>query len=344
MAVQFIPIDFNTQYDLWQEFRVRGIGASSFAALVGLDKYKCNLELFNECIGYPSYSLENLRTISGRETEPITGKFYMYYDGSTKSVVDNWAKKKIIRQYEPVNAFCVNDKYEGLYVSMDGRILPYRGLVGYGALEKKNTIARALDQYENRMNPAHIVQNLIQCRVSEYNFGEIAIYEVDSGQFDVIELHDLTPHKEIVDNWMEMHRIFWANVKVARGHYTAMIDCQMKMNFRKAAEHQAEIEKLEPPAQNTDLYLSYLNKNYKNRIANKNVGIVKGTPEQYEMAKIHKDIKKQIAELEVKMRKEEISLKTAIGGANKMDFGKGQGYLSWTPTSSGTRPFLNKVI
>jgi hypothetical protein len=337
--VNWIPIDYNTQKDKWLEFRTRGIGASSFGALLGYDKYKSNLELFYECIGEPTFSIENLRTISGRETEPLTAKFWKHWDGTTQSIVNNW-DIKIVRECEPVNAFCVNDKYEGLYVSLDRRILPHGSFKGYGALELKNSIERVMIQWEGRVAPTHLIQNIVQCVCSEYEYGEVAVYIIDSGQFEVLPIHDLKPYGELIDGMMDEHKRFWNNVKEARGYYTAMLNYKMNFNYSKASEMQAEIERLEPPVQNTEVYRKFLTEKFKNRSTG--LGIIKGTNEHYLAAKRHKELQNQIKEWQDKLRYEEIVLKQAIGAANRMEFDKKQGYVSWQQNSNG-RPFLNKV-
>lgn len=339
--VSWIPIDYKENRQAWNEFRTRGVGASSVSCILGYDKYKSNLEYFYECIGEPSYSLDNLRTISGRETEPLTATYWKCWEGSERSIVENFNAGRIVRECEPVNAFCVNDKYPYLYASLDRRILKYGSFKTDGALELKNTIERVVVQYEGRVVPTHLIQNLIQCTLSEYEFGEVAVYLVDSGKFEVLPVHDLSAYKELIESMIAEVNRFWEKVLVARGYYTRKIDYEMKQNFRKVAEMESEIARLEPPVQNTEVYMQFLTKKFKDRIAT--VSTIKGTAEQYQAAKRHKDISMQIKEMQDNLRYEEIALKTAIGGASKMEFDKGMGYISWAQNAT-SRPFLNKVI
>lgn len=338
--VTFHKIDYTTDHAKWLEFRTRGVGASDVSTILGYNEYQCNLELFYEKIGMPTYGFESLAALVGLESEDMIAMFWSYWQGTERSIVENKKKGNIIRQFEDIKAYAVNSDMPYLFASMDRKILKYGTFNTDGALELKNTQRTLIDRYEDKIVPAHLIQNLVQIFTANYEFGEIA-YFLDNKSFHVVQLHDIRDYGGLIEQMKSEVTLFWECVVKGRKLYTERIDAEHRMLQRRVMEIDNEIAKCEPPVQNTPVYLQYLSEKFKNRKLG--INTIKGDTELYKTAKTHKEIKMQIEELKSKLIVEEITLKNALGANSKMEFGKGMGYVSWATSINGARPFLNKV-
>lgn len=338
--VTFHKIDYKTDYSKWLEFRTRGVGASDVSVILGYNEYQCNLELFYEKIGMPTFGFESLAALVGQESEDMIAMFWSHWEGTERSIVENKKKGRVVREFEDIKAYAVNSDMEYLFASMDRKILQYGAFNTPGALEIKNTQRTIIDRYEDKIVPAHIIQNLVQIFTCNYEFGEIA-YFLDNKSFHVVQFHDLSDYGGLIEQIKSEVTLFWDCVVKGRKLWTERVDAEHRMLQRRVMEIDNEIAKIEPPVQNTNVYLAYLTEKFKNRKANKNV--IKGSTEMYQAAKTHKEIKMQIEDLKSKLLVEEITLKNALGTNSKMEFEKGMGYVSWAPSVNGARPFLNKV-
>lgn len=340
--ITFDNICQRTENAKWHQYRSTGLGASSVATILGYDEYKCNLELFYEKIGYPTFDLDSLPMLIGRETEDWIAKLWSHWNGSEKSIVENYNAGIVVRECEPVNAFARNSDFPWLFASLDRFILPNKMFNSKGALELKNTQAYVLKKWENGVVPGHLIQNLVQIFLPELLYGEIAYY-YDNKKFDLAPLHDITPYTELIENIKNETKLFWDSVIIGRGFYTRRQEYERKFNSRMVGQMDLEIARIEPPMQNTPRYLAFMSERFKNRTAAGEKSM-KGSHELYLSAKRHRDLKMQVDELQKSIRMEEIILKDAIGPNHRMEFGKGEGYVSWAVSSNNARPFLNKVI
>ncbi len=340
-VVTFTKIDYFKENAEWLRFRNRGVGASDVPAILGYDEYKCNLELFYEKIGMPTYSIDSLPMIVGNESQDMIVKLYQHWGGDEKSLVMNYRAGHIVRHVEDIKAYACNSDMPMLFASVDGKILPYGSFSTPGCLECKNTQRHIVERYDNKVVPAHLIQNLTQIFTTDWGWGEVAYY-FDNKKFDVVPLHDVTPYSELIEHMKSEIRLFWSCVEKGRKLWTERVDAEYNMKQRRMMEIDNEISLIEPPRQDTPVYLAYLSEKFKNRKAG--INVIKGNTELYNAAKLHKDIKMQIEELRSKLLVEEITLKTALGTNSKMEFGQGMGYVSWATSVNGSRPFLNKAI
>ena len=94
-------------------------------------------------------------------------------------------KNRKVRGSRKVNAYCINDKYPNLFVSLDRDFIdPKHGL---SALELKNKTYSSYSKWENKMNPCEVVQLSTQLLVSEYQYGEIC-YLIDNTRMEVMNM------------------------------------------------------------------------------------------------------------------------------------------------------------
>lgn len=346
--LKFIPIDREQNYIDWLKYRDNGVGASDGPILLGLNPYKCNLELFHEKVeGIVNFNRHKLDLWDGLEQEPITTKMFEFYGGSQESISKNYEAGTPTRKTSGVKGYYTNSDYPNLYVSLDRIIEQYgafKDMPTNGALELKNTKNSVLSKYENRVIPSNIVQNLIQINVMMYSFGALA-YRVESDyshgkSYEEHLILDPEKYHGVFENVIEHLNKFWSNVVVARKIYTEILHYRHNMQMRKAENLMKEFTALEPPAQNTDAYLSYYTERYRNRrVALKEV---KGTEDQYLWGKQIKELEREIDSLQDKQRRSRIQLIQSIGDAEIVKF-DGKESISYKADIHGQRKLLIKL-
>lgn len=327
-------------YDQWKVARLKTLGASEVGTVVYGNPWTSNLELFYEKIGAGRERVENIRMWLGKETESTSRKLHMYYEGTEQSIVDNHRAGRKVKESINLNATAFNDKYPHLSCTPDSEIQPfgiYEGR-GKGTLEIKNTTSWYLGSFETGLPTDNVLQLCTQIIVPEYNYGEL-FYFIDNSKF---QLHAVD-RSEIgnIEETIMLHTIpFWENVKKARPLYNQLYEAQRNMNARLIGQLQKEIASLEPPVQNTVGYQNFLSQKYKDKMAG--MGMMDGTEAMLQIARKHRDLGKQITELESQRRMMEIQLKSIIGDKHTLNFGL-NGKVTWAADRTGKRIFLNKV-
>jgi len=133
---------------------------------------------------------------------------------------------------------------------------------------------------------------------------------------------------------------FWEKVKKAKILVNKLFEAKRTFNMKLAYDIEHEIQLLEPAAQNTSGYLNFLTDRYKDRIAK--VGYIKGSDDDYTIAKKHKEAIKKAKKIEEERRDLEIKLKLILKENNCLDFGT-KGKLTYYPTVNGNRLLKNNV-
>ena len=329
-------------YDQWLVDRLNSLGASEVSIVCFGSKYTSNLELFYNKIGMPRRNFENLRMYIGKGTEKFSANsLWQYYDESEQSVVDNARSNNIIRKCELLKTTAFNSKFPHLSASPDGKILPFGKNEGrcFGSLELKNTQSSVLKSYGDNLPIDNVTQITTQMMATEWNYGEL-FYFIDNAkcQLNPIDKKTTKPLQNII---LERTTPFWESVLICRPLFNQMYNAKLNMNMRLVAELEREIASHEPPAQNTIGYLNFLSERFKERT--QGIGIIKGSDEQFLIAKKHKEISKKIDKLEADQRMMEVELKNIIKENNILDFGA-KGKVSWYTNKNDKRIFLNKVI
>lgn len=325
----------------WQLLRLNSIGASEVGTICVGSNFSSNLELYYQKIGLGKPTVKNIRMDIGTETEPLTFKYWRYYEGSEASIIANKQNGRIIKNGTCKKETAFNDKYPHLSVSPDARIQPY-GIyegMGEGCLEIKNTMEYVLKSYENGLPLGWIFQIATQLMVTEFKYGELFLF-VDNRRFQLEPLTRKTTKK--LEETILIHTTdFWERVTKARPVVNQMFEFRRTYNMKAADEALREIQQLEPPVQNTRGYMDFLTEQYKERAAG--AGIKEGTAADLELARKHKQIAKKISALEKEKQLVEIHLKQIMKESNQLDFGK-NGKINFYPNVNGNRTFKNNII
>lgn len=322
-------------YQDWLEYRTTGIGASELGCVMGLDAYKTPAELFNEKIGREVRpTIENMAMFHGKEMEPYVADLWQYWDGDEMSIIKNKTAGKKVRRMRKINAYVRNPDYPWIFVSID-RVINKTDKRGEGALEIKTTSNYNVKKWEGEINPAHIIQNQTQIGVADLEYGEIAAL-IDGRKFEV---YPFEPEKNIFEAIVETSFDFWERVLKGRKLVGAHYEAVNNFNIREAEQIQLEIDRLEPPASNSDTYLDFLSAKYKKDDPDK---IIDGDSTSLLMAQQHKLIQGKIDDLQKDKNLVESHIKNIMKDAVELNF-RDMGKVTWRANSKGSRVFQNKV-
>ena len=147
---------FNSR-DEWLEARKNYIGGSDASAILGLNPWKSNIELWEEKTGL-------------REPKSIDDLVYVQYGTKAEELLRelfklDYPKYKVI--YEPNNSY-MNDKYEFARASLDGLILTPEGKKGI--LEIKTTSATNYLKWKDKIPDNYYIQVLWYLGILEADF------------------------------------------------------------------------------------------------------------------------------------------------------------------------------
>jgi predicted phage-related endonuclease len=340
MPVSWISND-GVPYDEWLFRRNNSIGASEMGAVVLGNKFTSNLEIFYNKVAGPKTVNENLRMLIGTETEDLSSKLWKHYDGTNQnSIVTNLRNNTPVKDCAHVNVTAFNSKWPFISATPDRKILPvleYEGM-GFGCLEIKNSQQMVLDSYIGGIPTDNLFQVVTQMMVTEWKYSNL-FYFLDNRSVTnhFIKLNDV---KSAVNAIINTATPFWDSIIAARPLYNQMCDAKRKYNMKLAAELEVEIALLEPPAQTTEGYHSYLNDRYLEKM--QGVGIIPGNDHLLSLARKDKQLEAKTLKLEKERLTIHIELKNAIKEANALDFGK-YGMVTWYANKNGNRAFKNKI-
>jgi len=147
--------------DAWLELRKKGIGASDASAVVGMNPYKTNIQLWEEKTGR-------------REATDISDKPYVKYGiEAERPLRELFAldHPKYIIEYDEFDMH-YNKQYPFIFATLDGRIIE-RETDRKGNLEVKTTEILRSMQYENwkdKVPDNYYIQVLHQLLATGYEF------------------------------------------------------------------------------------------------------------------------------------------------------------------------------
>lgn len=319
----------------WLRYRKRGIGASEIAAVMGLSQYKSSIELFYDKIGEElGYSTESIAAFLGHEQESLLAKMWEYWDGSKEGMIANYRSGNKVRRCQRVNAYVNNPNIPWLFVSLDRKINKHDDKEE-GTLELKTIGGYEADKWTEGIPPSHVVQVQTQMAVCEFEYGELATLR-DNRDFYVLPFEH---HPSIIENIIHTTKEFWDRVEEGRSIVTQRYEAQRTFRQKDVEELSAQLMQLEPPADGSDAYTSFMKKKY--NIAEPGERL--GTPEQLVIAQQHKIICNQIKTLEESRELFANQLRGVFRDQfDKLDFGD-DGFVSWKGNKNGVRTFLNKV-
>ena len=319
----------------WLRFRHRGLGASDIGTVFGYNQYKHKAELFYEKLEpVPEFTVQTLRQYMGHKLEDPIADMWTYWDGIEESFLRNEVEGKVIRKCERVNCYIINPKYPWLFCSLDRKI--NKGSRGEeGALEIKTIAGYESSKWETGIPPSHLMQVNDQMLICEFPFGELATL-TDLNKFNVwpFEYNPI-----ICNNIIEGTKHFWDTIVRGRMIKTQIYEATMSHNMRKVNDLQAELQMLEPEPDGSEAYEKFLKTRFKKSIAE--IGLIKGTDADMQLAIQHAKIKEQMKRLEDDAREVENRLKRRIGDGTALDFGK-QGMVKWNGNPKTFRNLIKK--
>lgn len=327
-------------YDQWKLLRNDSLGSSEVGPVIYGNNFTCNLEIFWNKVAGPKDRDENIRMWLGKQTEDTTAKCWQYYDGSDGSIVKNHRAGTPVKQGINKKLTIFNSDYPGRSSTPDLFIQPFGKYAnkGEGFCELKNTQSYVLNSYENNIPTDNLFQVCDQVMIGDVQYGEL-FYFVDN-KFFVGHEFDRQTMKKMEAVIKSVTLPFWQSVLKARKLYNQSCEAKRNFNFKLVAELEAEIFKLEPPAQNTRGYEDFLTQRYKDRLTTGNT--ITGNDVYFAIAQKHRDIGKKIKKLEDEKRFLEIQLKEILKENNCIDFGKA-GKVTWYGNKNGSRIFKNQT-
>lgn len=295
----------------WYKFRTvgnkdyhGGIGASEIGKLIGMDiyspvapevfYYKIGLAQPERIINDPIYWGTRLEpeVIHAWKHEDTQGR-YAFNEMMFRETGD--AKYKI-RDSADAKYYLVNNKHPWLFASLDNAILPNQYMVdpntltwmvdengemmrtqGYCPLECKVLVNYSLKRFDGEMNPSYIAQVHQQMIVTETDYSEIAVLELDNRK---LKIYPFKRNEQFVDIILSATYDFWYN-RVVPGRTLAK-EYYATLRSGKAAESErifAAIQKLEPEVTSGEAYADWIKKQMRT-----NTGKVSGNMKHYKMA------------------------------------------------------------
>lgn len=320
----------------WHFFRFQnGLGASDIGCVLGLTaSWKSPIELFYQKLD-PALCMqqENIFMFFGTHQEEWICDKYQYWEGTTKSMMDNFNAGKIVRKVQRVNAYIQNPNYPWLFVSLDRKI--NKGEHGEeGLLEAKWISGWVANKFIGGIPPSHMAQVQTQLLVTEITHGDLATV-VDGHSFDV---YGFKPDEEIFEPIITRTKDFWDRVLAGRIIVTQIHEATMNHNQRLKQKLEAELAQLEPDLIGGEAEEMFLKAKFKKSL-DQSIGIIKGDAADLATARSLKGVKEQIKELTEEASLYENTLKRKIGEGIALDFGKA-GKVKW---EGNPKRFYNQV-
>lgn len=183
----------------WLAARGNTIGGSDCAAIMGLSKWRTNLQLWRIMMGYA-------------EPEDISNKPFVAYGNSAEPIIrdmfklhhPDWAVG-----YEPNNMF-TNKRFPFAHASLDGWVETEDGK--YGVLEIKTTEICSKsnsDEWMGRVPDCYFCQVLHYLMVTEFDFAvlcaELKVHRA-SGEDEWLIVERRIDRKDVLDDIAELER------------------------------------------------------------------------------------------------------------------------------------------
>ena len=201
-------IKINNHEDWIKARQSQGIGGSEAGAVLGLNKYVTNVDLWQQKTGRkaaPDLS-DNAAVQFGKFAEPHLRE--LFKQDYPEYIVD----------YHEFDIY-VNDEYPFIFATLDGELTAPDG--SRGILEIKTTTIqnrRTWDEWENRLPDSYFVQILHQLAATGWDFAILKAYiryHVD-GEVRVTIRHYRIDRKDVVNDigfLIQQENLFWQQVQ-----------------------------------------------------------------------------------------------------------------------------------
>jgi predicted phage-related endonuclease len=245
----------------WFAFRRNGIGGSEIGSVLGLDKFRCGLELFHQKLGIAPKTETNAAMLFGQMLEEKVAEAWQYFDGTETGWVDRAQTRKPFRKCRRRVGYVTNARYPWLFFSPD-RIIqagqtgwrrvdgqPERFEIGKpgGYLELK-----CINDHHFRHDPvqlSHCAQVQAGLIAMGMEYGELAML-VGGSQLHVLPIE---ANAEFQEDIFQQTREFWKSVETA-GLYLYGGDYGSNESARRQVDHLAP----EPKESEAEAYAKYI--------------------------------------------------------------------------------------
>jgi hypothetical protein len=264
--INFITLNSKQE---WLNYRNLGLGASEIATLLGYDNYKSCLELFHQKVGIKTFTYSNIKMQTGVVFETMIRDYRRAYNGNDEQLSNRYDLKifdNIVEELPPFT-YIINTEIPYLFVSPDSKLIcPDKGI---GSHEIKNTSSMYLNTFLDKIATPHKIQIKTQMMAWEVRYG-ILSYLIDATNYkeheyyrDGIIFDDKKNGKVITEDDLKSEvNLFWQKVLMARELVQKIKIADSQYNFRDKEKYQAVLDELEPEADSTLAYESYLKDNY----------------------------------------------------------------------------------
>ena len=182
------------QFDSMEEWLVnrKGIGGSDASAILGLNPYKTNQELWMEKKGQMS-------------PEDISGKSYVKYGNDAEPLLRalfalDYPEYKV-EYYD--NNMIINKKYPWAHASLDGELMDPDGRRGILEIKTTNILqSMQWEKWDNRIPDNYYIQVLHYLLVTEYDFVVLKaqLKRVRDGEVRLTTKHYHIEREEVLDD------------------------------------------------------------------------------------------------------------------------------------------------
>lgn len=195
--------------DEWLEARSNYIGGSDASAVIGLNPYKTNLELWQEKAGIV-------------QPEEISDKPYVRYGTQAEMHLRGLFRLDFPEyQVEYIeNNLWLNDKYPFAHASLDGWLTDQDGRKGILEIKTTNILqSMQKEKWDNKIPDNYYIQILHYLMVTEFEFAVLKAqlkYEFQGGEIMLQTKHykiERTEVQEDIDYLIQKESEFWECVK-----------------------------------------------------------------------------------------------------------------------------------
>lgn len=274
----------------WQNLRSKMVnqgmvGGSDASTLLGLNKYKSEINLYYQAIGINTLPNKmNGAMLHGKQLEKYVADCWQYFDGTEEGWVANTLADNKIKKYRRINSILINPKYPSLFANVDAKITahPVYGKKS-GVLEVKTISGYSSDSYEAGIPPGYLIQLQHYLIVTGYKYGEI-VYLKDGRDLGCLTFD---ADKELQDMIKEKAEAFQQRVRKAR--------YEMAMNAKSDMEREQIASYFEPDADSTLAFNEFVSERHK---ARDNEAVMQGSPEMQNFAEKFMQHNSEIKEAE----------------------------------------------
>jgi putative phage-type endonuclease len=302
----------------WINLRRDSIGGSDSATILEWTQ-RSYYELWGDKSGlYEKKDFSNNKTRRGQILEDVVAHMWMHWEKDTETMYKNLAEGKIINRAQKTPYMYYHPKYPFMSANLDRIIIDKKDGRGPGVLECKTTSSLAVNMWKAGVDPAYVCQIQHYMMVTGMKWGEIAMFIVDTGDFEVFKFER---DEKIIKTLKEQEIKFWSRVE----------------GTRKAIASRQSYSAFEPNPEHSEAFKDFMQAHF---TAEPGL-IVEGDENDMRRVLEFKAIKEEIAEKEKELLKRENLLKFKMKSADEMII---TDYLSvrWKADKNGKRRFSIK--